>query len=214
MKMQPLTIKHFTGLQDYALIWQAMKDYTDTRTEKSPDQIWLLQHPPVYTQGQNGKPEHILNPGNIPVIQVDRGGQITYHGPGQLVAYILVDLKRRNIGVRDLVRAIEQAIIDVLGEYDLCAKNRLDAPGVYVNDAKIASLGLRVRRGCSYHGLAFNIDMDMKPFTQINPCGLIDIRMVQLRELIDDVSIDDVEKKLTKQLEHALEKATRQQTLA
>ncbi|NNM59144.1 MAG: lipoyl(octanoyl) transferase LipB [Legionellales bacterium] len=208
-KTPNLTIKYFEGLQDYALIWQAMKDYTDTRTENSADEIWVLQHPPVFTQGQNGKPEHILNPGNIPVIQVDRGGQVTYHGPGQLVAYVLVDLKRRNLGVRDLVRALEQAIINVLAEYHICAKNRTDAPGVYVNEAKIASLGLRVRRGCSYHGLAFNIDMDMKPFTQINPCGLMGIRMVQLQELINDVSIKDVEKKLVSQLNNVLQQEGR-----
>ena len=202
--LSSVTIKYFESLQDYHSIWQAMKDYTDTRTEDSPDEIWLLQHPPVFTQGQNGKPEHILNAGNIPVIQVDRGGQVTYHGPGQLVAYILVDLKRRHIGVRDLVRAIENAIIGTLAEYGIDAKGRTDAPGVYVNDAKIASLGLRVRRGCSYHGLAFNVDMDMTPFKQINPCGLMGIRMVQLRELISDADIDEVAAKLTHQLHHVL----------
>lgn len=204
MNNENLIIKRLTGMQDYISTWQAMKDYTDNRDENSPDEIWLLQHPPVYTQGQNGKAEHILNPGDIPVIQVDRGGQVTYHGPGQLVAYILVDLKRRQLGVRTLVTAIENAIIAVLAEYGLTAANRSDAPGVYIDAAKIASLGLRVRRGCSYHGLAFNIDMDMEPFRRINPCGLTGIRMIQLRELISSVSFDEVTEKLIAQLDQVL----------
>ncbi|MFN7096591.1 MAG: lipoyl(octanoyl) transferase LipB [Gammaproteobacteria bacterium] len=203
--MNPIvTIKHFSGLQDYDTIWAAMKQYTDTRDNNSPDEIWLLQHPPVYTQGQNGKPEHILNPGNIPVIQVDRGGQVTYHGPGQLVAYILIDLNRRQLGVRTLVTMIENAIITTLGDYNIKAANRADAPGVYVDSAKIASIGLRVRRGCSYHGLAFNIDMDMEPFNRINPCGLTGIRMIQLRELVNDINFDEVSTQLVNHLQHML----------
>jgi lipoyl(octanoyl) transferase len=199
-----IVIKHFSGLQDYDATWEAMKQYTDTRDKNSPDEIWLLQHPPVYTQGQNGKPEHILNPGDIPVIQADRGGQVTYHGPGQLVAYVLIDLDRRQLGVRTLVTHIENAIIATLADYGVNAANRLDAPGVYIDSAKIASIGLRVRRGCSYHGLAFNLDMDMEPFSRINPCGLTGIRMIQLREFIGSVNIDEVTTRLVNHLQHIL----------
>lgn len=197
----PIQIKHLPGLQDYQACWDAMKAFTDHRDETTPDEIWLLQHPPVFTQGQNGKAEHILNAGDIPIIQVDRGGQVTYHGPGQLVAYILIDIKRRQMGVRTLVNLIEQAIIAVLAEYDLVATNRADAPGVYIEEAKIASLGLRVRRGASYHGLAFNINMDMEPFRRINPCGLTGIRMIQLQDLVPQVQFQDVAERLVKQLE-------------
>lgn len=171
------------GLVDYQPIWQAMQQFTAGRDAHSADQVWFLQHPPVFTQGQNGKPEHLLAPGDIPVIQVDRGGQITYHGPGQIVAYLLIDLKRRNIGIRKLVSAIEQSVIDFLAENGTAAKARCDAPGVYLDTAKIASLGLRVKRGCSYHGLAFNVDMDLEPFKRINPCGLSNITMTQVKDI-------------------------------
>lgn len=167
---------------DYPIIWEKMRAFTDERTMATPDEIWLIEHPPVYTLGQNGKPEHILNPGQIPVIHVDRGGQVTYHGPGQLMLYSLINLRRLNLGVRDLVSALERAVIDMLAEYGINACARADAPGVYVGSAKICSLGLRVRRGCSYHGLALNVAMDLQPFLGINPCGYSNLVMTQISE--------------------------------
>lgn len=172
----PVSIRHL-GVVDYLPAWQAMQRFTDNRDGETPDEIWLLQHPPVFTQGQAGKAEHVLAPGDIPVIQVDRGGQVTFHGPGQLVGYLLIDLKRRRMGVRQLVTLIENALVCVLETEGIEASPRPDAPGVYVTGddgapgAKIAQLGLRVRRGCSFHGLSLNIDMDMEPFLRINPCG-------------------------------------------
>jgi len=159
------------GVIPYEQSWKAMQDFTDQRGPDTEDELWLLQHPPVFTQGQAGKAEHLLMPGDIPVVQTDRGGQVTYHGPGQWVVYLLLDLRRHQLGVRDLVDLIEQSIVALLQRHGIDAAPRRDAPGVYVGDAKIASLGLRVRRGCSYHGLAFNIDMDLEPFSRINPCG-------------------------------------------
>jgi lipoyl(octanoyl) transferase len=159
------------GLRDYADVWHEMQHFTDARTADTPDEVWLLEHPPVFTLGLNGKPEHVLNPGDIPVVNCDRGGQVTYHGPGQLIAYLLLDLRRRELGVKALVQKIEQAIIDLLAEQDIIGERRTGAPGIYVNDAKIAALGLRVRRGCCYHGLSLNVDMDLEPFSRINPCG-------------------------------------------
>jgi lipoyl(octanoyl) transferase len=184
------------GLVDYQPTWQAMQQFTLERSAAVPDQIWFLEHPPVFTQGQNGKAEHLLAPGDIPVIQVDRGGQITYHGPGQMVVYLLIDLKRRKIGIRTLVCAIEQSVIDFLAENGIHAKARRDAPGVYLDNTKIASLGLRVKRGCSYHGLAFNIDMDLAPFKRINPCGLSNITMTQVRDLGGPTDFKEVQKRL------------------
>jgi lipoyl(octanoyl) transferase len=160
-----------------------MQAFTDARDGDTPDELWLLTHPPVYTLGQAGRPEHLLAPGEIPVIRVDRGGQVTYHGPGQLVAYLLLDLRRAGLGVRRLVSLLEQSVIDLLGGYGIAAAARPDAPGVYVDGAKIASLGLRVRRGCSFHGLALNVDMDLAPFTRINPCGLPGLAVTQLVDL-------------------------------
>jgi len=160
-----------------------MQHYTDTRNNDSPDELWIVEHPPVFTQGQAGKSEHILNPGDIPVIQVDRGGQVTYHGPGQLVVYPLLDIKRSKIGVRQLVTHIEQSIIDMLAKYAINAYAKADAPGVYVDERKVASLGLRIRKGCSFHGLALNVDMDLAPFRRINPCGYAGLEMVQCKEL-------------------------------
>lgn len=171
------------GLQDYTRVWQAMQQFTDQRNSESVDEIWLLEHSPVFTQGQAGKAEHLLFPGDIPVVQVDRGGQVTYHGPGQLVAYVLLDIKRRNLGVRQLVTMLEQILIQLLARYGILANARPDAPGVYVNGAKIASLGLRVRKGCTFHGLALNVNMDMEPFSRINPCGYAGMQMVQSSEL-------------------------------
>jgi len=168
---------------DYMTAWNNMQSFTDQRNSETGDEIWLIEHPPVYTLGQNGKREHILNPGNIPVIPVDRGGQVTYHGPGQLMLYTLIDLRRKKIGVRDLVNALENSVIAMLAEYKIIAYAKPDAPGVYVDGAKICSLGLRIRRGCSYHGLALNVAMDLKPFSGINPCGFTNLVMTQISSL-------------------------------
>ena len=180
------------GRRDYESVWRAMSHYTDTRDGDSADQIWCVEHEPVFTQGQAGKAEHLLNTGDIPVVQVDRGGQVTYHGPGQLVVYPLLDLKRAKVGVRDLVTALESATVAMLREYGLAAAPRADAPGVYLTEGpragnKIASIGLRVRRGCSFHGIAINIDMDLAPFLRINPCGYAGMQMVQMAELVQPV---------------------------
>ncbi|MSQ98327.1 MAG: lipoyl(octanoyl) transferase LipB, partial [Xanthomonadales bacterium] len=159
------------GRAEYEPVWRAMQQFTDDRTAVTPDEVWLVEHPRVFTQGQAGKAEHILAAGDIPVVQVDRGGQVTFHGPGQVVAYILVDIRRRGISVRDLVTRIEEAIIRVLAHHGVIGERVRGAPGIYVQGAKIAALGLRIRRGCSFHGLAFNVDMDLEPFSRINPCG-------------------------------------------
>ena len=174
---------HNLGLRPYQEIWDAMRACTAARDADSADQIWLVQHPPVYTQGQAGKPEHLLAPGDIPVIQIDRGGQITYHGPGQIVMYLLLDIRRAGIGIRALVSLIEESVIGFLQEQGIRAQSRADAPGVYVDGKKIASLGLRVRGGCTYHGVALNVDMNLEPFSRINPCGLVGMQMTQLRDL-------------------------------
>lgn len=172
------------GLVEYQPTLEAMRKLTAERDADTPDEIWLLQHAPVFTQGQAGKAEHVLAAGDIPVIQVERGGQVTYHGPGQLVGYLMLDLRRLGLGVRELVTAMEQSLVDLLASYAVEAAPRPDAPGVYVGDAKIASLGLRVRRGCSFHGLALNVDMDMQPFSRINPCGYSGLQMTQLSEQV------------------------------
>lgn len=177
-----------------------MQEYTEQRDANSADEIWLLQHQPVYTLGRNGKPEHILNPGTIPVVQIDRGGQVTYHGPGQLVAYLLIDLKRLKLGVREMVSAMENAIIAVLAEYGIQAVARADAPGVYVGESKIAALGLRVRQGRCYHGLSFNLDMDLQPFQHINPCGYEGMAVSQLADYSDSWQWQQVEAQLISQL--------------
>jgi lipoyl(octanoyl) transferase len=180
---------------DYERVWRAMQTFTDERDENTADELWLVEHPPVFTQGQAGKAEHILTPGDIPVIQVDRGGQVTYHGPGQIVAYPLIDIARLGMGVRQLVRGIEQVIIDVLSGYSVEAGLLKGAPGVYIDGVKIASLGLRIRRGKSFHGLAFNIDMDLEPFQRINPCGFKGLQVTNLSALAD-VSMIEVEDRL------------------
>ena len=172
------------GLVDYRDCWQAMRSFTDQRTSESEDALWLVEHPPVFTQGQAGRPEHLLDAGDIPVVQSDRGGQITYHGPGQLIAYVLLDLRRLRIGVRQLVDALEGAVVDLLAAFGVVASARPDAPGVYVDGAKIASLGLRVRHGCSYHGIALNLDVDLTPFRRINPCGHAGLPMTRLVDLV------------------------------
>jgi lipoyl(octanoyl) transferase len=193
------------GLADYAAIWREMQAYTDTRTEETADELWLLQHPPVFTLGRNGKTEHLLRrTGDIPVIHVDRGGQVTYHGPGQLVAYLLLDLKRRRLGIQPLVRLLEQSVIDLLADYSIRAGRRDKAPGVYVDGRKIAALGLRVRRGCCYHGLSLNVDMDLAPFSMINPCGYAGLEVTQLVELGIDVPLDTVSMQYRLHLERLL----------
>lgn len=177
-----LVIKRL-GLVEYEPTWRDMQTFTDRRDAQTADEIWLLQHPPVYTLGLNGSPEHLLAPADIPVINIDRGGQVTYHGPGQLVVYPMIDLRRQSLGVRELVSALEQSVIDLAANHGIDAQARADAPGVYVAGRKLASLGLRIRRGCSYHGLAFNIDMDLEPFSRINPCGFEDLEVTQLKDL-------------------------------
>ncbi len=184
-------VRHL-GEVDYHQTWQNMQDFTNSRQQETADELWFLQHPPVYTLGKNGKAEHVLNSAAIPVINSDRGGQVTYHGPGQIVVYTLLDLNRLKIGVRELVTVIEQSIIELLASYGVNSTARRDAPGVYVNDAKIAALGLRVRKGCSFHGLALNVDMDLEPFSRINPCGYQGLEVTQLKNLVTDIEINDV----------------------
>ena len=197
------------GLQPYEQAWAAMTEFTNTRTSETIDQLWLVQHPPVFTQGQAGKAEHLLVPGEIPVVQSDRGGQVTYHGPGQLVAYPLLDLRRLKMGVRDLVTVIEQTIIATLAHYHIDAFPKPDAPGVYVNFEgrvdKIASLGLRVRRGCSFHGLALNVAMDLSPFLRINPCGYQGLAMTQMQDVLrNPPDMQDVQQQLVSQFAQKL----------
>jgi lipoyl(octanoyl) transferase len=170
------------GLIDYSMTWEAMRRFTDRRTGLTEDELWCLQHPPVFTLGLGGKPEHVLDPGTIPVIRVDRGGQITYHGPGQLLVYVLVDLRRLGWGIRKLVHLLEQSVIDALHAFGVVATRRSGAPGVYIGESKVAALGLRVKRGCTYHGLALNIDMDLSPFGRINPCGYPGLTVTQTRD--------------------------------
>jgi len=191
------------GLRDYVPVWRHMQSFTDNRDENTPDELWLVQHPPVFTQGQAGKAEHILAPGDIPVIQVDRGGQVTYHGPGQIVAYPLLDLRRLGIGVKALVNRIEESIIRVLAYYGVDGQRKAGAPGIYVDDEKIASLGLRVRRARTFHGLAFNIDMDLEPFQRINPCGFEGLKVTQLSAFAD-VQLTQVENQLVESLVQTL----------
>ncbi|MDO9010384.1 MAG: lipoyl(octanoyl) transferase LipB [Gallionella sp.] len=194
------------GMVDYEPTWRAMQQFTAERTADTADEIWLVQHPPTYTQGQAGKPEHLLNPTSIPVVKIDRGGQITYHGPGQIVAYLLLDLRRWRINVRELVRLMEQAVIDLLAEYGVNAEGREDAPGVYVGDAKIAALGLKIKTGCSYHGLSFNVDMDLSPFDNINPCGYQGLRVTQAIEFGIVVPWEELQAQLTQNLVHGLQR--------
>ena len=192
------------GLVAYEPTWRAMQAFTAQRDAATPDEIWLLQHPPIFTLGQAGKPEHLLQHSDIPLLNIDRGGQITYHAPGQLVAYLLIDLKRRNLGVRELVSRMEQAVIGLLDSFDVQAQRRADAPGVYVRAAKIAALGLRIRRGCSYHGLALNVDMDLTPFGWINPCGYAGLAVTQTRDLGITASLGQLEQALSQRLREAL----------
>ena len=189
------------GRVEYAPTFAAMQDFTATRDENTPDEIWFCEHPPVFTQGLSGKPEHLIAATKIPVAQVDRGGQITYHGPGQIVAYLMLDLRRRNLKVREFVHQIEQAIIDTLAEFNIAGERLAGAPGVYVRGAKIAALGLRIKRGCSYHGLSINVDMDLQPYTAINPCGYAGMAVTQVSALSANASVVAVVKALTGQLQ-------------
>ena len=187
----PLLVRRL-GRRPYEPVWRAMQALTDARDAATPDELWLVEHDPVFTLGQAGKREHVLAPGDIPVMPVDRGGQVTYHGPGQLVAYPLLDLRRLGIGVRELVHRIEQAVIDTLARFDIAAARREGAPGIYVGPAKIMALGLRVRRGCSFHGLAFNVAMDLEPYARINPCGYQGLAVTQVLDCGGPGSLDAV----------------------
>ncbi|MEZ9894593.1 octanoyltransferase [Vibrio tasmaniensis ZS-17] len=198
--MQNKLIVKKLGRQDYEPVWKAMHKFTDERSEEDVDQVWLVEHNPVFTQGQAGKAEHVLNAGDIPVIQSDRGGQVTYHGPGQLVAYFLINIRRKKFGVRDLVTHIENLVINTLKAYNINSTARPDAPGVYVDGKKICSLGLRIRRGCSFHGLALNVDMDLSPFLRINPCGYQGMEMAQVSQLGGPSELESVEQQLIQEL--------------
>ena len=205
MKTTPNTlIIRDLGMQDYEPIWQAMQAFTTERDENTEDELWCLEHPPVFTMGLNGKNKHLLNIDNIPVINIDRGGQVTYHGPGQLIIYTLIDLQRLQIGVKDLVNNIEQSIIKLLDQYGINAQGKENAPGVYVDGEKIAALGLRIKKNKSYHGLSLNIDMDLSPFQQINPCGYEGLAITQVKNLTANNNFDSIKKDLTLNLSQLL----------
>ena len=193
---QPLVVKNL-GEEPYTETWQAMKSFTDSRDEWAADEFWFVQHPPVYTLGQAGKVEHLLTPGDIPIVHSDRGGQVTYHGPGQLVCYLLLDIRRLQLGVRDLVTAIEQSIVQLINSYGVAAEAEPEAPGVYVDGRKLAALGLRIRKGCSYHGLSLNVDMDLGPFSHINPCGMEGLEVVDMKRLGIDCSMAKIREELS-----------------
>ena len=199
-----LTIRQL-GLTDYQSAWRDMQVFTDSRHANTPDEIWFLQHPPVFTLGRNGKQEYLHNTGDIPVINVDRGGQVTYHGPGQLIVYPLLNIKRRQLGVQSLVRILEQSVIDLLSDYSLDAQRREKAPGVYVNNRKLAALGLRIRKGCSFHGLSLNVDMDLSPFSMIDPCGYSGLEVTQLKDLGIDASMETVSSRLQTHFQRLLD---------
>ncbi|MCK7227563.1 lipoyl(octanoyl) transferase LipB [Enterobacter asburiae] len=199
MYQDKILVRHL-GLQPYEPVSQAMHDFTDSRDDTTPDEIWLVEHLPVFTQGQAGKAEHLLMTGDIPVIQSDRGGQVTYHGPGQQVMYVLLNLKRRKLGVRELVTLLEQTVVNTLAEYGIDAHPRADAPGVYIGEMKICSLGLRIRKGCSFHGLALNINMDLAPFQRINPCGYAGMEMTQMRQWVETATPEHIRPVLLKNM--------------
>ncbi len=192
------------GTSDYQSTWQAMKSFTEHRNAETQDQIWLLQHAPVFTQGIAGKPEHVLDAHGIPLIKTDRGGQITYHGPGQIIAYLLLDIRRLRLTVRELVRSMEDAVIDVLESYHIVATGRIEAPGVYVGNAKIAALGLKIRKNYCYHGIALNVDMDLTPFSYINPCGYKGLRVTQIKDLSVNFTLEQIGSRLVDQLQKKL----------
>ncbi len=199
-----LLVRRLPGYRDYLPTLEAMREFTDLRGPDTSDALWLLEHPPVFTLGQAGREEHLLDPGPIPVIKVDRGGQVTYHGPGQLVVYVLLDLRRAGLGIKRLVGLLEQAVIDLLATLEVTAQRRADAPGVYVEGAKVAALGLRIRNGCSYHGLALNVDMDLDPFGRINPCGYPGLAVTRLSDLVPGVSMPEIEAGLVRSLAGSL----------
>ena len=189
------------GLQDYLITWEKMKSFTENRDPDTLDELWTLEHNSVFTKGLSGKPEHLLKATQIPIIQSDRGGQITYHAPGQLIIYCLIDIKRLGIGIKKMVSMIEQSLIELLSSYDITAHTLKGAPGVYVNDSKIAALGLKVKHGRTYHGLSLNIDMDLSPYKLINPCGYSDLKVTQMRNLTDNIlSISDIQHELSEHL--------------
>jgi len=187
----------YLGLQPYHIVWDDMKQFTCERNVQTNDELWLLEHTPIYTQGQAGKPEHILHSSSIPIVQSDRGGQVTYHGPGQLVAYVLMDIRRRHMGIRTLVCKLEELLILLLKKYNISAQTRCGAPGVYVSEKKIASIGLRVKNGCTYHGIALNVAMNLTPFADINPCGYEKLQMTQIQDFTSGVTIDQVSRQFT-----------------
>ena len=193
--MSELVVREL-GRQVYEPVWRAMQELTNNRSESTPDEIWFCEHDSVFTLGLNTKPEHVLAPGDIPVIQIDRGGQVTYHGPGQLMIYPLIDLRRAGLGVRDLVTALEQSVVDLAADYGIEAASRCDAPGVYIDGVKLASVGLRIRRGSSFHGMALNVDVDLEPFSRINPCGFKDLQLTDLARLGADNDLAAVRDKL------------------
>ena len=186
----------YLGRQDYVPLWREMQTFTDERDESTPDEIWFCEHPPVFTLGLNASKEHLLAPGDIPVVQIDRGGQVTFHGPGQLMVYPLIDIRRAKIGVRKLVTALDQSVVDLAAEHDVAAAARPDAPGVYVDGDKLASVGLRIRRGSSFHGMALNVDVDLEPFTRINPCGYAELEMTDLHRLGIELQLEETSEKL------------------
>ena len=198
-----LTIRNL-GLQDYDITWQAMQRFTHERTTDTNDELWIVEHPSIYTLGLNGKREHLLTIGNIPVINSDRGGQVTYHGPGQIIIYVLLDIKRLNLGIRQLVKILEQSMISVLAQHDISGLSRIDAPGVYVNDQKIGSIGLRIKKNCSYHGLSLNNNMDLRPFDHINTCGYSGLEVTQLSDLGVTVSSKELADSITQAITAAL----------
>ena len=198
-----LTIRNL-GLQDYDITWQAMQRFTHERTTDTNDELWIVEHPSIYTLGLSGKREHLLTIGNIPVINSDRGGQVTYHGPGQIIIYVLLDIKRLNLGIRQLVNILEQSMISVLAQHEISGLSRIDAPGVYVNDQKIGSIGLRIKKNCSYHGLSLNNNMDLRPFDHINTCGYSGLKVTQLSDLGVTVSSKELADSVTQAITAAL----------
>ncbi|MCC5855900.1 MAG: lipoyl(octanoyl) transferase LipB [Idiomarina sp.] len=208
--MNTLIIRQL-GRMDYVPVWEAMQQFTDERDESTLDELWIVEHPPVFTQGQAGKEEHLLAPGDIPVVPVDRGGQVTYHGPGQLVVYFLVDIRRRKLGVRGLVTAIEETVVASLADYGIESAPRPDAPGVYIGAEKVCSLGLRIRKGCSFHGLALNVNMDLSPFQRINPCGYAGMIMTQCADHGGPQHIDEAAPLITKHFAERIQYATTEQ---
>ncbi len=193
--MNDITIRKL-GLREYEPVWRAMQAFTDSRNSETPDEIWFTEHSPVFTLGVNASREHLLAPGDIPVVQIDRGGQVTYHGPGQLMIYPLIDLRRSGMGVRPLVTALEQSVVDLAAGFGIAAASRADAPGVYVDGVKLASIGLRIRRGASFHGMALNVDVDLEPFARINPCGFTNLEVTTLARLGAERDLDTVQRQL------------------